>query len=307
MSRKSPILVRLFLDDARLLARWQVALSSGLFQIITAGDEGDDRSATRRTSALTIIVRMATDPQVVAAPTQQSTAGEKTAVIEIVENDAEVSAQFDGVDHVRVRRDATTAEITQICQLVAENLTLRQRLRQQRRQGRRLTRLAETDPLTGLPNRRAWERELRTRTAHRHGAGGSCLALIDLDNFKQVNEAHGLTHGDQVLIAAANALQRGIRASDFVARLGGDEFGLLLAGLEQRDAVVVLNRLRAQIAKTTTNVAQPVTASVGYVCFDQLAKAEATRLTAAADQALRQAKRSGRDRVVAADELRAAQ
>jgi len=87
----------------------------------------------------------------------------------------------------------------------------------------------DTDPLTGLLNRRGFERELARSVAYvkRYGAGAA-LVFLDLDGFKPVNDRHGHAAGDAVLQAVARTLQRHVRASDVVARIGGDEFVVLL-------------------------------------------------------------------------------
>src|SRR5690606_18987776 len=113
-----------------------------------------------------------------------------------------------------------------------------------------VTQLAETDPLTGLPNRRAWERRLsilRAEAARRHVP--LWLALVDLDDFKAVNDRHGMTRGDEVLARAGRALAAQLRRDDMVARLGGDEFGILLTGVTGQHVKQVLDRLRVAVAK----------------------------------------------------------
>ena len=93
----------------------------------------------------------------------------------------------------------------------------------------RLRRLADYDALTGLVNRRRFEEELNRHLArgHRYGLEGSLLVL-DLDNFKQINDSHGHREGDRVLSAVAGALALRMRESDTVGRIGGDEFAVLL-------------------------------------------------------------------------------
>jgi len=93
----------------------------------------------------------------------------------------------------------------------------------------RFERLAKTDALTGLPNRRAWEDALATAfAAARRSDRAVCVAVIDLDNFKALNDRHGHPYGDRVLAACAAAWSAELRPGDLLARLGGEEFGLLL-------------------------------------------------------------------------------
>ena len=142
--------------------------------------------------------------------------------------------------------DASPREIQLACQLLGENVRLRRRIRTEHRTRRRLSQLAMTDPLTGVANRRAWEREIlvRSRPAANR-AGGQCLAILDIDFFKRVNDLAGFVEGDRLLAATATALRKSVRPDDFLARLGGDEFGLLLANVDDQAAAGIVERVRA--------------------------------------------------------------
>ncbi|MBK5958611.1 hypothetical protein CCR97_10375 [Rhodoplanes elegans] len=108
---------------------------------------------------------------------------------------------------------------------------------------------ADRDPLTGLLNRRGFERELLRASAHVQRYGGRLvLVYLDLDDFKPVNDTHGHAAGDAVLQAVAALLQGHVRASDLVARLGGDEFAVLLWNLSDHDAETKAAVLEAMIA-----------------------------------------------------------
>ena len=167
----------------------------------------------------------------------------------------------------------------------------------------RLRQLAEMDPLTGLHNRRSFFHVLRERLASlerpRRTGEDWALLLIDLDGFKGVNDSCGHAAGDAVLVAVAAAIRDRTRVDDTVGRLGGDEFAVLCrAGLE--DAVTIGEQIIAQIALAALSVpgAPPVSASVGIV---RLAPARgAEEMLEAADDAMYQAKRSGKARVVEA-------
>jgi len=155
----------------------------------------------------------------------------------------------------------------------------------------RLEGLARTDPLTGVPNRRVWEEELprELERARRMGTG-LCLAMIDLDNFKDYNDRHGHQAGDLVLKEAASAWRAEVRSTDLLARYGGEEFVLLLPACALDDAVRIVKRLRL--------VTPLVTCSVGLACWDfQEAGSE---LVERADRALYVAKAEGRNRHVLA-------
>jgi diguanylate cyclase (GGDEF)-like protein len=152
-------------------------------------------------------------------------------------------------------------------------------------------RLARTDGLTGVANRRAWDEELPRALARAARSGGRlCVALVDLDHFKDYNDRHGHQAGDRLLKAAAAAWQARLRKTDLLARYGGEEFAVLLPDCGLDAAMVIAERLRT---------AQPeVTCSLGVAAWD--AREGDGQLVARADRALYAAKAAGRDRSCAA-------
>jgi diguanylate cyclase (GGDEF)-like protein len=165
----------------------------------------------------------------------------------------------------------------------------------------RLEREAAEDPLTGLANRRAFSGacEKEMQRAAREG-GDAALVVLDLDHFKDVNDAYGHPYGDRVLIEVAAALKATVRGLDTVARIGGEEFALLLPGADTARAWEVAERARANIA----HAALPhgaITCSAGIAAAGGPA-ALACDLLALADGALYEAKRKGRNRTVIAGE-----
>jgi diguanylate cyclase (GGDEF)-like protein len=126
-----------------------------------------------------------------------------------------------------------------------------------------------------------------------------CVAVLDLDGFKQVNDVFSYAHGDRVLQELAGILQRACRRGDAVVRLGGDEFVLVLREASPGDARTILDRVRKEIS---TNVwdglpaNRRLTASVGVSVGS--GASDAARVLASANEALQRAKRAGRDRVV---------
>jgi diguanylate cyclase (GGDEF)-like protein/PAS domain S-box-containing protein len=156
-----------------------------------------------------------------------------------------------------------------------------------------LERLALTDQLTGLPNRRAWEEALQRELARADRDGNPvCVAVIDLDEFKRFNDDNGHQAGDALLTEAAYAWQRQLRASDLLARYGGEEFAAVIPAWPLETAGAVVERLR---------LATPagLTASAGLAGWDR--KETAAQLFGRADAALYEAKQRGRDRTVIAD------
>jgi diguanylate cyclase (GGDEF)-like protein/PAS domain S-box-containing protein len=166
------------------------------------------------------------------------------------------------------------------------------------RQEAELRHLADHDPLTGLLNRRAFERALEQHLARgrRYGLQGALL-MIDLDGFKTVNDAHGHGVGDAVLCGVAERLRARLRASDLLARLGGDEFAALLPAAGKAEAEHVAGVAVAVVRDLSPETGPPVTASVGaYVIAD--AELTAGGVQREADRAMYAAKHAGRDRSV---------
>ena len=158
--------------------------------------------------------------------------------------------------------------------------------------GNALEDLAFTDALTGLGNRRAWERWLdAAREAARHDGEPLCVAIFDLDHFKAYNDANGHPAGDALLAGAALMWRRELRPTDILARYGGEEFAAALPACTLEGARVVVERIRA-----ATPAGQTV--SAGIAQWDGAEDNEA--LVARADAALYQAKAAGRDRALVA-------
>jgi diguanylate cyclase (GGDEF)-like protein len=149
--------------------------------------------------------------------------------------------------------------------------------------------LAHTDQLTGLPNRRYWD-EHAPALIETHDGEPLCVAIVDLDHFKSYNDRYGHPAGDALLRRAAAAWRAHLRPSDLLARYGGEEFAVLLPECTLGEAEQVLERLR-----TATPT---VTCSVGLA--EHTLGETLDELTDRADLALYQAKRKGRDRLIAA-------
>jgi diguanylate cyclase (GGDEF)-like protein len=154
-----------------------------------------------------------------------------------------------------------------------------------------------TDDLTRLRNRRAVENELVTRfsLAIRHQRP-LAVAMIDVDHFKLINDAHGHQVGDSVLRGVASGLRRGTRVTDVVGRVGGEEFCVLLPETALFEAIQFGEKIRAIIASEPIE-GLPVTVSVGIASMPHSAFASPDEIVYAADQALYRAKNRGRNRV----------
>ena len=161
----------------------------------------------------------------------------------------------------------------------------------------RLNRDAQTDPLTGLGNRRSLEFSLSLLEAE----GRAFAAIVlDIDHFKRVNDNHGHEVGDQVLRRLAELMRRCCREGDLLCRTGGEEFLMLLPGASLEVATVVAERLRVTVQDTPVPPVGAVTVSLGVARWDGEAGSEPGEALSQADRALYQAKQGGRNRVCAA-------
>lgn len=162
---------------------------------------------------------------------------------------------------------------------------------------------ASTDHLTGLANRRRFERQLEREVARtaRHGRPFTLITL-DIDHFKRVNDTHGHEAGDDAIKGIARVLQQGTRGIDLAARIGGEEFAVILTETNLAGAMDVAERLRLAVKTVEVPGVGQIAASFGVAeCPTQ---AETAReLLARADVALYDAKRQGRDRVAQASEV----
>jgi diguanylate cyclase (GGDEF)-like protein len=163
-----------------------------------------------------------------------------------------------------------------------------------------LQRLADHDSLTGLKNRRRFEEDLRTELARsrREGRTGALL-MLDLDEFKTVNDTLGHPMGDRVIEEIAGVLNRRTRETDVLARIGGDEFAIVLPNCETTEAHAVAETITTAIRE---HVPQPegapqITASIGVAMFGKGTEASFDSVMADADAAMYEAKQGGRDGV----------
>jgi diguanylate cyclase (GGDEF)-like protein len=171
---------------------------------------------------------------------------------------------------------------------------------------RRVASQAATDSLTGLANRRSFDDELALEWRRAERVGDPlALVLIDLDNFKSINDGRGHQAGDAVLRRVAAILDSGARNADLAARYGGEEFALLAPETDLLGATKLAHRLRGDLEAATIELPNgeelTVTASFGVAVKGTLERPE--QLIAAADEALYEAKRNGKNRIVAADPL----
>jgi diguanylate cyclase len=162
--------------------------------------------------------------------------------------------------------------------------------------------LAQRDPITALLNRRGFDQQLVR--LERDGPAGCCLMMLDIDNFKAINDTHGHLLGDKVIVAVANVLRGCIGERGSIARIGGDEFAVVLAQSELSGASALAERVRTSVARgalrraDTDEVIGGVSVSIGVAARIQVEALDA--FIARADRALYESKARGRNCVTVA-------
>lgn len=155
--------------------------------------------------------------------------------------------------------------------------------------------LAITDPLTGIANRRYFDERLKEELgrSRRYNSDLSC-AMVDIDNFKAVNDTYGHAVGDRVIVEVVNAIRQSIRAVDMPARYGGEEFVILLPQTDLSEATLLGERIRRSVEEIRLGPGMPnISVSIG------VAMGSEKDLVENADKGLYQAKRAGKNRVIA--------
>lgn len=173
-------------------------------------------------------------------------------------------------------------------------------------ENQRLRQLAHIDELTGLGNRRQFKENLQQALAHsiRYGQPLS-LVMLDVDGFKQLNDAHGHPAGDEALRRIGELLRGSIRPMDQTSRLGGDEFAIVLPATRTEEATRVADRVREQVNSMLLPKGHHLSISAGVSCTTTPYDPRAVeQLVTAADQALYSAKRSGKNRVTLSEPIR---
>lgn len=233
-------------------------------------------------------------------------------VVRLIDEVRVLAAEIGAREHVSAVDDVETAALWSANRFTAMRTVLERRLsaaevelRRERSarwqhvklgiEHHKIEAISETDPLTGLHNRRFLGHSLPA-TLEDHGP--VCVAVVDVDGFKHVNDDFTYAHGDRVLQEMATTFERMCRRGDSVVRLGGDEFVLVLRETSPGDARMVLDRLRLHIAARTWPGLPStfrLTASIGVAVGS--GALDATRVLQDASDALRTSKREGRNRI----------
>jgi len=191
----------------------------------------------------------------------------------------------------------------EIAKIKSENEHLRLQLEEKNAQ---LEQMAATDPLTGLYNRRHFNRALEQlfHEAQRGGTDLSCV-MVDMDGFKRLNDTRGHMIGDQILVTAARVITAGLRRMDLAARYGGDEFVLLLPHAHSDEAVSVVSRIRDdfRLASGLILATDVITMSCGIASMSDICPSGPDQLVNSADAALYRAKAAGRNRIIVTEPI----
>lgn len=170
-------------------------------------------------------------------------------------------------------------------------------IHRQKQSMQRLIRQADSEPLTGLLNRGAMERNIKSFLTGEGLGGRHALLMLDFDNFKTVNDTLGHAKGDHLLVSFANGMRRLFRSGDYLSRIGGDEYMLFIKNAGNDNiAMDKAEALREEMANLSRKIKIPVSISVGIAVYDRDGETF-ERLYKAADEALYQVKRAGKDAI----------
>ncbi|HTR27580.1 MAG TPA: sensor domain-containing diguanylate cyclase [Terriglobales bacterium] len=219
--------------------------------------------------------------------------GEAIGILAIQDNGSAAS-EADAQSNRMARNQHLARAVAEHIALAVANLGLRESLRVQ----------AIRDPLTGLYNRRYMQEFLeRELHAARRKQRPVAVLMLDLDHFKRFNDTFGHSAGDRALASIAEILQRSVRVDDVACRYGGEEFTLILPECSLQQAMIRAESIRARVAESHSqregNPADPITVSLGVAAFPETTD-RVDLLLKLADEALYQAKREGRNRVIQA-------
>ncbi len=182
--------------------------------------------------------------------------------------------------------------------IVGVHEDLFEKLAQLKKENNNLRSLTLTDALTGLYNTRFFTMQLDIEVARTRRTGQpSSLMMIDLDNFKLLNDTMGHIQGNRFLMRAATTLREQLRPTDIVCRYGGDEFSVIMPATDLFDAVRIANRLQQALATIPLKKLLPISASIGVAEYSASSKGGSDEFVHQADMALYKAKKNGKNQV----------
>lgn len=194
------------------------------------------------------------------------------------------------------------AEVSHICIILYDVTDIAVNKKELEDLNARLEQVSQTDSLTQLYNRGHWESTLKQEFLRtKRNGGSSALLMFDIDRFKVVNDEYGHTCGDEALRHLSKLLKTTLRETDIAGRYGGEEFVVTLLDTDEKGAEIFAERLRVLIEQSPVMYKQlevKVTVSIGFACFSNEFK-DHERWLEAADKAMYQSKKNGRNKVTA--------
>ena len=181
---------------------------------------------------------------------------------------------------------------------IGANEKLSSRLQRLQKENQHLKSISMTDELTGLYNRRFFNRQMNIEIARAKRTGESfCLIFIDLDNFKVVNDTLGHDKGDFFLKKICREMAAHVRPTDFACRFGGDEFAFIMPATSLRDGVRIAQRWHELILRVAGDMNLPVSSSIGVDEYDASCKLDVNDFVHRVDQYLYEAKQAGKGKI----------
>ncbi len=295
----------LIIDDSRLITQFGKSILTGKgLEVLTAesGEMGLELAVQEQPDLILLdVILPGMDGYQICEQLKKTDKSKDIPVI-MLTSKAEPADKIKGLVLGAVDYVAKPFDAGELIARVNTHLRIKELYEALQERNRKLQEMANRDGLTNLYNHRFFHEHLSREMDRVRRYGGTITCVIsDIDFFKRVNDTYGHQIGDIILKEAAQILEKGIRESDLAARYGGEEFGLVLLQIESQAALLVCERIRAQIAArpfTAVNPPLHVTASFGIASFPSTGIEEEKDLVEAADLALYKAKEGGRNRVV---------
>jgi len=313
----APLKILLVDDDPMLLARLSKQLKNAGHQVVACRDGQQALSQVLKEMPQMVITDWHMKPVDGLALTRalrNSQLGNQLFIVMLTASESEddlVEAFEAGIDdyvtktvsfrvlQARIRAGQRILNLQD--ELQREHVELEKKARELALANRRLEQLANTDILTGLPNRRYALWRLRQEMAESSRSGQPLSVMIlDLDRFKQINDTFGHEAGDRVLAHAAKVMRKVVRTSDIVCRFGGEEFLIIAPATGLEAGKKLAERIRHSLENNSPpglELGRPVTASIGVACLSDAKHEDDVEIVRQADKALYRAKEGGRNRV----------